>query len=450
MSSVIEKKALSRRTFLRGAGAAMTLPLLDAMTPALAATTAGKSISPTRMAFVYVPNGVIMEDWTPKTEGRDFEFSSILKPLAPHRDDVLVMSGLTQNNGRALGDGAGDHARASASYLTGLHPRKTAGSDIQLGISVDQVAAQSLTEETPFASLELTLEEGSLAGNCDSGYSCAYSNSMSWRTTTTPNPPEANPRSVFERLFGDLMSREDETASAKRKAYKQSVLDFVLDDAKRVMKSLGQTDRNKVEEYLYAVRTIERRIQSAEKISLQPEIAALEMPESAPEDFSEYARLMFDLQALAFQTDQTRVTTFMLGREGSNRIYKEIGVREEHHGMTHHQGDPEKIAQISLINNLHMQQFAHFIDTLASTPDGDGSLLDHSMVLYGSGISDGNRHRHEDLPVILAGRGGGAIDTGQHVRYEKETPMNNLFLTMLNRMGTPTETLGDSTAPLAV
>jgi len=397
------------------------------------------------MAFVYVPNGIIMKDWTPAAEGSTFDFTRILKPLEPHRQNLMVLSGLTQNTGRALGDGPGDHARAAASFLTGIHPKKTSGADISLGVSIDQIAAQKVGSATRFASLELGCEDGRLVGNCDSGYSCAYSNSISWRTSTTPLPPEVNPRAVFERLFGD--ASETPEVRAKRLAYNKSILDFVLDDTQKLKGDLGRTDRRKLDEYLDAVREIERRIEQAEHDHTQF-TPNMEKPEGVPIEFADHVRLMFDLMTLAFQADLTRISTFMICREGSTRTYREIGVSDAHHPLTHHRNNPEWIEKVTKINCFHLEQFAYFVNKLKSTPDGDGTLLDRMMVVYGSGLSDGNQHTHNELPVVLAGAGNGALRPGRHVRYPKETPMNNLYVAMLDHMGVPPEKIGDSTGEL--
>ena len=446
-------KVLPRRTFLQGVGATVALPLLDAMAPAFASAKKLNKIAPCRLAFAYVPNGVILEQWTPEDEGSQFGIRPILEPLAPYRKDWQLISGLAHKNGRALGDGPGDHARAAASYLTGVHPKKTKGADIRNGISVDQVAAEALGGRTRFASLELGTEHGRQVGNCDSGYSCAYSNSLAWRSETTPLPPEVNPRLVFQRLFGSADGDQDPAARARQARHDRSILDFVGEDAKRLKIDLGPTDRRKLDEYLHAVREIEARIQRTEQNAGKDEDAGqvsitMERPGGIPLDYAEHVRLMFDLQVVAFQTDLTRITTFMLGREGSNRTYREIGVPDAHHGLTHHQGDEKKIADIAKINRYHMEQFAYFLDRLGSTPDGEGSLLDHSVVVYGSGLADGNRHSHHDLPVLVAGRGCGKFHPGRHRRYPKNTPMTNLYLTILDRVGVPAESLGDSTGPL--
>jgi hypothetical protein len=440
----IIKKHLARRAFLRGAGAAMALPFLDAMVPAFASTLAQPV---TRMGFVYVPNGIISANWLPGAEGKDFPFNTTMKALEPFREQVLVISNLAQINGRSLGDGGGDHARAGATWLTGVHPKKTEGADIHSGISADQVAARALGQKTQFASLEIGVEAPSLAGGCDSGYSCAYTNTTSWRSPTTPNPMEVNPRVLFERLFGD----GDSTDPAARLASLQersSILDFVKGSVDRLETKLGSSDRAKLTEYLDAVRDIERRIQKAEEQNATMAMPVMERPMAAPEEFVDHARLMMDLMVVGWQTDMTRVTSFMLAREGSNRSYREIGVADGHHSCTHHQNDPEKIAKTVKINEHHVRQFAYLINKLKTTKDGDGTLLDHSMVLYGSSISDGNRHTHVDLPLVLAGSASGRIKGNRHLRVADETPMNNLLLSMLDKVGVPTETLGDSTGKL--
>ncbi len=427
--------ALSRRTLLRGLGAAISLPLLDAMVPAFASP-----VTPSRLAFIYVPNGIVMDHWTPVSEGTNFEFPRILAPLAPHRDHVSVLSGLTQNTGRALGDTNGDHARASATYLTGVHPRKTDGAGICAGISVDQVAATQASASTKLPSLELGCEDGRLVGNCDSGYSCAYSNTLSWRTPSTPLPPEVNPRLVFERLFGSL--DENPADRMKRLHNEISILDYVSDDMRRLTNQLGPSDHRKIDEYLTSLREIERRIQIAEKDDRETP-PSFEKPNGIPADFADYAKLMFDLMLVAFQTGTTRVSTFMLGREGSLRTYREIGISDAHHPITHHSGNPDLIEKVVRINTYHMEQFGYFLGKLKSTADGDGTLLDHCQIVYGSGLSDGNRHQHNDLPILLAGKSG-----GQHITYPTETPMNNLHLALLDRMGVRIDSLGDSNGEL--
>jgi len=441
---IITRKHLPRRTFLKGIGTAIALPMLDGMVPAMATTNA---TAPARLSLVYVPNGIIMKDWTPKTAGKEFEFTRILKPLESFREDILVLSGLDDRNGNALGDGPGDHARAGAAILTGVHCKKTAGADIHNGISADQVAAKALGDKTKFASIELGCEDSRTVGNCDSGYSCAYTNSISWRTATTPMPPEVNPRMAFERLFGTADYSLDAETRARRAGYRKSILDLVREDTVQLSKSLGQADRRKIDEYLYAVREIERRIESAEKDNHEVE-PAIEKPAGIPFTFPEYAKLMFDLQAVAFQADLTRVATLMLGREGSMRVYPEINVPDPHHPLTHHRNNAEWIEKVARINCLHTETFAYFLEKLKSTKDGDGTLLDHSMVVYLSGLSDGNRHAHEDLPVLVAGRGDGSLKPGRHIVYRRGTPMTNLYVTLLDRMGVQPERIGDSTGRL--
>lgn len=443
---IITNKALARRTFLRGLGTAMALPVLDAMVPAMAATGAGMKPA-IRLGFVYVPNGIIQKGWLPSTTGKGFEMQSTMKPLEAHRERISVLSNLMQNGGRALSDGAGDHARAGASWLTGVHPKKTEGADIRSGISADQVAAKELGNQTQFASLELGLEEPNLAGGCDSGYSCAYTNTISWRTPTTPNPMEINPRVVFERLFGD---GETTDPAARLKAMRQdrSILDFIRGDVSRLETSLGSRDKRKLDEYLEGIRDIERRIEKMEKQSASMKIPVMERPTEIPDDFAEHAKLMSDLMVIAFQTDMTRVITFMMAREGSNRSYRSIGVSDGHHSVTHHQNDPVKIEHTMKIDELHVRSFAYLLDRLQATPDGDGTLLDHSMILYGSSISDGNAHTHHDLPLVLAGGKTVGMPGGLHIRYKEETRMNNLLVTMLDKAGVHAEKLGDATGPI--
>lgn len=442
---IITHKHLPRRTFLKGMGAAIALPMLDAMTPALSAMTR-RAGSPLRLAFTYVPNGVTMPEWTPKGEGAAFEFSRILKPLEPFRRHTTVISGLAHRNGQALGDGPGDHARAAASYLTGVHPRKTAGADIQNGISVDQIAAQQLASATRFPSIELGCDDSRTVGNCDSGYSCAYTNSLAWRGPATPMPPETNPRLVFERLFGDIDTSISPEARARRLRYRRSILDLVGERTKQLSGDLGPSDRRKLDEYLTSVREIEQRIEKAER-DLTGLTPSIDKPTGIPVLYADYVNLMFDLQLVAFQTDSTRVITMMMGREGSMRTYPEIGVPDPHHPLTHHRGNAEWIERVTKVNAMHMELFAGFVRKLETTPDGDGTLLDHTVIVYGSGLADGNRHTHEDLPVAVIG-GGNTLRLGQHIVCARNTPMTNLFLTLLDRVGVPTESLGDSTGQL--
>ncbi|MGE0105306.1 MAG: DUF1552 domain-containing protein [Blastocatellales bacterium] len=436
---IITRKQLPRRTFLKGLGTAIALPLLDSMTPAM---TSWKP--PVRIAFIYVPNGIVMEDWTPAATGREYALTRILKPLEGLRDDFMVLSGLDDYNGLALGDGAGDHARAGASFLTGVHCRKTAGADIKGGVSVDQVAAAKVGSLTRFPSLELGCEDSRTVGNCDSGYSCAYTNSISWRTPTTPMPPEINPRMAFERLFGaeDLSLAPE--VRARRRQYRKSILDFVRDDTASLARNLGPSDKRKIDEYLFAVREIEKRIELAEKENRQID-PGIEKPAGIPMTFSEYVNLMFDLQAIAFQSDLTRISTLMVGREGSMRVYPEIGIPDPHHPLTHHRNDAGWIEKVKQINHFHIQLLARHLNNLKGIREGDSNILDNSIILYGSGLGDGNRHTHQDLPILLAGRGAGQIKPGRHIRFAKGTPVTNLYLSMMDTMGVHEEKLGDST-----
>jgi hypothetical protein len=370
-----------------------------------------------------------------------------MKALEPFREQINVFSGLAQVTGRALGDGPGDHARATATFLTGVHPLKTGGADFQLGISADQIAAKELGKYTQLSSLELGLEPQPLAGNCDSGYTCAYM-SMSWRGPTSPLPAEINPRTVFERLFGD----GDSTGAPARMArleHQKSVLDYVTGSLSRLRMTLGTGDKRKLEEYLEAVRDIERRIQLAEAQNHTMQLPLIERPGAVPDDYEQYTRLMIDMQVVAWQTDMTRVASFMLGRDGSNRAYREIGISDGHHSISHHQSDPEKIDKLIKIDELHVAMFAYLLKRLKETPDGDGTLLDHSLVLFGSSISESNIHTHDDLPIVLAGTANGQLKGNRHLVYSKETPLNNLFLNMFDLAGVPhVDGFGDSTGRL--
>lgn len=438
---------ISRRTVLRGVGTVVALPWLEAMFPqySAAATAPPQPALPRRMAFLYVPNGAHMEDWTPAREGTDFELPAILKPLEPVRSEVLVLSGLTCDKARPNGDGAGDHARASSAFLTGAQARKTAGANFRSGVSADQVAAQKLGDRTRLASLELGIEKFRGTGNCDSGYSCVYEHTLAWRTPTTPLPTEVNPQIIFDRLFSENPSDPDRLRRGRLRA---SVLDAVLEEAHALTRQLGGSDRQKLDQYLSSVRELEERIRRAEKLPpIQPP-EGTQRPEQLPADLTEHVRLVCDLIVLAFQTDVTRIVTFMFGREGSEQKYPMVGVHEGHHSITHHQNKPELQAKIRAINTFHMEQFAYLLSRLKAIPEGHGSLLDQCMIAYGSAIADGNRHDHGDLPILLAGRGGGTIQPGRHIRYPRETPLNNLWLAMLERFGAPTRQLGDSTGVL--
>jgi uncharacterized protein DUF1552 len=441
---------LPRRTFLRGVGATLALPLLDAMRPTLAAL---EPSPPIRLGYVYTPNGIVGACdksprpfmWTPKTIGANVEFSPTMRALEPFRDHINVFSGLAQVNGRALGDGPGDHARATATFLTGVHPFKTGGADFRLGISADQIAAKAFGASTQLSSLELGLEPQPLAGNCDSGYTCAYM-SMSWRGPTTPLPAETNPRIVFERLFGEGDST-DPLARAARLERQRSVLDYVSGSLSRLQRRLSGDDRAKIDEYFEAVRDIERRIALAEAHSVT--VPYLDRPGAVPEDYLQYSKLMIDMLVVAWQTDMTRVASFMLGRDGSNRSYREIGISDGHHSISHHQGDAERLDKLIKIDELHVSRFAYLLKRLQETRDGDGTLLDHSLVAFGSSISESNIHTHDDLPIVLAGTARGQIAANRHLVFPRETPLNNLFLNMFDLAGLPhVDGFGDSTGRL--
>jgi hypothetical protein len=443
----ITKKHLSRRTVLRGLGATLALPLLDGMVPAAAAIRNTAANPVRRFGAFYVPNGMEMRRWVPSGDGRNFEFSPILQPLAPFRDQVNVLTGLCDAPAVPLpGEGIGDHARASATWLTGVNVKKTEGLDIRAGTSVDQIAAQVFGKETQLASLELGIDSVETLGACDAGYSCAYTNTIAWRTPTTPLPMENDPRAVFERLFGTADSTDKATRLARIRQ-DRSVLDYVTDRVAGLKLDLGSGDRLKIAQYLDAVRDVERRIQKAEEQS-DREIPLVEQPVGIPETFDGHAQLMCDLLALAYQTDLTRVGTFMMSKEVSSRAYPEIGVPDAHHGCSHHQNNPEKLEKLAKINTFHIQQFAYFLDKLQSTPDGDGTLLDHSILVYGAGISDGNIHFHMDLPTVVAGGGGGMLKGGRHLRYGDDTPLSNLYVSVLDKLGMPQDAFGDSTGQL--
>ncbi len=440
-------RLIPRRTFLKGVGTMMALPLLEAMLPLTALATSAK-LKTTRMAFLFVPNGMSMPEWTPTAEGVGFALPDVLKPLSPLQGQFSVLTGLSQRNAFALGDGPGDHARSAAAWLTGVHPRKTAGADIKAAISADQVAAVRLGHLTPFSSLEIGCERGAEAGNCDSGYSCAYSSNISWRAEATPMAKEVNPRLVFERLFGNGQSGEALESRITRSRYNKSVLDFVMEDASRLRSQIGQRDKMKLDEYFTAVREIEERLSKFDRVTSTAGMAGTRVPTGVPQDYSDHIHLLGDMMVLAFQADLTRVATFMFANEGSNRSYPMIGVPEGHHDMSHHGTDPMKLKKKEQIDQFHVAQLSYVLQKMAAVKEPDGSLLDNSMVVYGGGIGDGDRHNHDDLPILLAGRGSGTIHQGSHVVYANGTPLNNLFLSMLDRMGVPTETLGDSTGKL--
>jgi hypothetical protein len=441
---IITKTCLPRRWFLRGLGATVALPLLDGMIPALSALakTAAKPVR--RLGVVYVPNGMNIWKWRPTGEGAAFELTPILQPLAAVRDHVLLVSGMSNQQADAIpGEGGGDHSRGQAAFLTGVHAKKTQGPDFEAGVSMDQIAARELGKETQLASLELALESNDLVGGCEIGLACAYTGTIAWRSPTSPVPMEVDPRAVFERLFGANDST-DPRGRMERIKTERSILDSVSEDLLRLQKRLAPADRTKVTDYLDAVRDIERRIQKAEEQSHR-QLPVVEQPPGIPGTFEEHITLMFDLMALAYQTDLTRVSTFMIGREQSTRTYPEIGVPEPHHPVSHHQQRPEYLEKLARINVLHMQMFASFLEKLKATPDGDGTLLDNSMILYGSGLSNPDDHNHHDLPILLAGGGAGHMKGGRHLKCALDTPLANLHLTVLDKMGVPLDRLGDST-----
>ena len=441
---MIFKKAIPRRTFLRGAGATLALPLLDGMVPAFATKLDTAAQSPVRLSIVYSPNGMNMAKWTPAAEGAAFELSPTLEPLAPFRDRLLVLTGLNNNAGDALpGEGENaPHERAGAVFLTGVHPKREG----HVGISVDQIVAKELGKHTQVASLELGLHSNDVVGQCEKGWSCAYLNTISWRTPTTPLPVEYQPRAVFERLFGDSNSNDPAVRRARIRK-DRSLLDSVTQAAARLLTGLGPGDRAKLTDYLDAVRDVERRIQMAEEQSSR-ELPVLDRPSGVPATFAEHAKLMFDLQVLAYQTDMTRVITFMMGREQSNRTFREIGVPDVHHAVSHHRSDPVNLEKVFRIDVYHSKIFSYFLEKLRSTPDGDGSLLDHLLIVYGSSMSDGNDHLLQNLPILLVGGERGQLRGGRHLRYPEATPISNLYLTLLDKLGLAVENFGDSTGKL--
>ncbi len=447
---IVTKMALPRRTFLRGVGATLALPLLDAMVPALTAVARTPANAARRIGFIYMPNGVAMnfsgiDYWTPTGEGTTFEFSPILAPLAPVRERLLVISGLYQEQAEAGDDGAsGDHTRGTSTWLTGVYPKRTEGADVRNGISADQIAASALGKETALPSLELGIDLNFLAGQCENSYSCVYLNTLAWSSPTTPLPTENNPRIVFERLFGDGGTPEERAAQAREN---QSILDSVLDDLARLQRRLGPGDRNRVSEYVEAVREVERRIQRVERHA-DTELPALDRPRGIPERFDEHVKLMYELQWLAFRADITRVVTFMLGRELNFRTYPEIGITQGHHGLSHHANRPDQIALYSKLGVYQAELFAWFLDKLKDTPEGDGTLLDHSLFLYGAGLSDPNTHSHNDLPLTVVG-GKGQLEGGRHLVFRDRPPMTNLLLSLLDKVGVHADRLGDSTGRFA-
>jgi hypothetical protein len=438
----ITKKHLPRRTFLRGMGVTMALPLLDSMLPAQTALSKTAANPTPRMGFVYVPHGAIMDKWTPATEGSGFEFTPILKPLEPFRNRLNVVSGL----GHRAADSTAVHSLSPTTWLSGVRPKPTQGVDAFAGVTADQIAAQHIGQETVLPSLEIATEDhAGLIGACDRDYGCIYMNTLSWRTPTTPLPMEINPRKVFERMFG-----QGGTAAVRAARVKEdrSILDEITQEAADLQRSLGAKDRSTVNDYLDSVREMERRIQMVSKEQGGVELALPEAPAGIPFSFEQHINLLYDLLALAYQANVTRVFTFMVAREVSNRTYPQIGVPDGHHATSHHQNRPEKIEKLVKIQHYHLSLFARFLDKLQATPDGDGSLLDHSILLYGSNMSNSNAHNHFPLPNLVVGGGAGKLQGGRHLKYPDHTPMSNLLLTLLNKAGVPLESLGDSTGTL--
>ena len=439
---IVTKKAISRRTLLRGLGTTVALPLLDAMVPALTALQKTPAAPVRRLGVVYHPNGVIYENWLPKGAGRDFTLSPILEPLEPFRNQLVVVTGLSSHQAEALGDGGGDHSRASGSYLTGVHVKKS-DSVVGNGMSMDQIAAKAFERDTQLSSLQLTVDDNSLVGACDVGYSCAYSSTLSWLTPTLPLMAENNPRVVFERLFGASDST-DPRVRAQRLQRDRSILDSVTARVKELQQTLGPTDNRKVSDYLESLRDVERRIQKAEEQSSK-EIPDVARPAGVPDGFQPHVELLYDLQLLAYQSDLTRVITFMYGREQNGRPYPQIGIPEPHHPLTHHQNDAGKMAKCTIIQTYHIRLFVSYLEKLRETPEGDGNLLDNVLLLYGGGISNSDRHTHGPLPTLLLGGGAGTLAGGRHLVYPEDTPLTNLQLTLLQKLGVPAERLGDST-----
>jgi hypothetical protein len=444
---MITRKALPRRTFLKGVGTAVALPFLDAMMPAFAAAQTTRAARPVRMAFVYVPNGIDMRHWNPSYEGELGKLPQTLVPMEPFRKDITLLGNLTHNTGRALLDGAGDHGRCSGSYLTGVQVKKTLV-DIKASVSCDQLVANAIGKQTRFPSLEVGLEDARQAGDCDSGYSCAYTNNLAWRNETQPLPPILDPRSLFDRLFGEDAALSP-AARAEKNKYRRSILDFITEDTQSLQKNLGPSDKRKLDQYLGSIRDIELQIEKAamDNVQVDPQ---MEKPYGIPQDFAEHFKLMTDMITVAFQADLTRVVTFLVTREGTSRSYREIGISDGHHPLTHHRNQIELMDKVAKINLYHVQQFATWVETLKNTQEPGGSILDNSMIVYGAGLSDGNAHLHHDLPTMIAGRGGDFIKPGKRILFRKETPMCNLFLTMMDRMGLPMEQFGDSTGHLTI
>ncbi len=442
------KKSLSRRTFLHGVGAAIGLPLLDSMVPAFAAIkdTAANPVS--RLGAIYIPHGAVLSEWIPKTEGPDYEMSPTLKTLEAYRDDFTVITNLDNRPAQLLpGEPQGPHATIMGAWLSAAHCKPTEGADVEAGITIDQIAARHWEKDTQLSSLELGIEPTTLSGSCDVGFSCAYLSTVSWSNPTTPLTAENNPRAIFERLFGDT-DTTDAKARLERVGKDRSILDAVTDKVASLQRKIGPSDRTKLTDYLEAVRDIERRIQKAEAQGIR-ELPAMDRPSGAtPKSYEEHVKLMFDLQILAYQTDMTRVATFMMSKELCNRTYTNIGVADPHHQLSHHQYREENLLKLAQINCYHLGLLSYYLEKLKSTPDGDGSLLDHMMLLYGSGMGNSDAHSPLDLPILLAGGANGKLKGGRHIRAAEGTPLSNLFISMLDKLGIPTDSFGDSTGHL--
>lgn len=434
---------LSRRNLLRGFGAAVSLPVMESLIPSAMANSVLEN-RPKKLSIFYSPNGLRMDQYTPTKVGYDYDITPILEPLARHKDRLTIVSGLAHYQASALGDGPGSHGRSCGAYLTGAHPKRTEGADIFCGVSMDQVIANHVGHHTQLASLELGIEPPTLLGSCDVGYSCTYTNTLSWRSPTSALPVSVKPADVFERLFGDTTAMDDNARRAHLSS-QASILDFVMEDASRLSRSLGMNDRRKMEEYLDSIRTVEQRIQKASKQTGTVDSGNLQLPVGIPESFEEHVRIMADLQVLALQSDITRVSTFMLGRELSNRAYPEIGVPDSHHSLSHHGGDTAKIAKLVKINQFHMAQFAYLLDRLRNTRDGEGSLLDSTFVFGGASLGEPNVHDNMDLPALVAG---GGIKGNRHIKEATHTPMSNLLLSLMHEMGVPAASFGDSTGTI--
>lgn len=443
---IITKKTLPRRTILRGLGVSLALPVLDAMVPALSAAPAAGTSAVPRLGFIYAPNGSFLPNFFPAQTGRDFALTPILQPLESVRDRIVVVGGLANKGAENLSEGGGVHTRVGTAWLSGVRPKKTEGADIEAGTSIDQIAAATVGTETPLQSLQMTLDHDIIVGSCENGYSCVYQHTFSWKSPTAPMPMESNPRSVFERLFGEGGTAAERMARLKQD---RSVLDLAREDMSRIKRRLGIKDRSTVDDYLTAVRDVEQRIQRAEKSTDPTRVPDMPAPVGVPDSWDEHAKLMFDLMLLSYQADITRVVAFQISRELNGRAYPWIGVADGHHSVSHHQLDPEKIARATKINTYHVSLFARLLERMRDTPDGDGSLLDHVLIMYGTGMGDSDHHTPVNIPTVLAGGACGRLDGGRSLRYPAETPMMNLGMTILDKVGVQVDRVGDSTGRLA-